>query len=271
MTVVSKKINAVAGYPLEHSLSPLLHNYYYDHLGVDAELRAFPIRECAEIAAVLRTQPIPLCAVTIPHKVTMMKFLDTIDAPASAVGAVNTVINRDGQLCGYNTDIAGVRYALRTTPLKRCRAFILGAGGAARAAAYVLAQEGAEVFYYARTLEHAHELARDFGGSVVSYEQAHAVSYDLICNTTPVGMHPTIRESPLPDYHFRAGQAVFDIVYNPLETQILQDAKQAGAQIISGVEMFVAQACEQIRLWSGMQPDIEEGIALIRNELARNL
>ena len=264
MTVTSAtRLNAVIGNPLTHTLSPLLHSHSYALHGIDAVMLAFGHADVKMLVQAIRALNIGLTAVTIPHKETILPLLDVVDPTARTIGSVNTVIQDGGKLRGYNTDSIGIQRALNGIALKDTNALILGAGGAARAVAFVLSAAGAHVCYANRTPENAQALAHQFGGTGIALEQVNENSYDLIINTTPVGMSPDVQATLLPHYAFHAGQTVMDCIYNPRETTLLRSAREAGASIIPGIEMFIAQGIEQIRLWSGVEVAPEEWRAVI--------
>lgn len=245
------QLNAVIGYPLEHTLSPLLHNECYRRLKLNAVLLAFANGNCERLTDAIRTLGISLTAVTIPYKESVIPFLDGIDPVARRIGSVNTIIQRDGYLHGFNTDCIGIQKALQQETLSDTRALIIGAGGAARAAAWVLAEASASVWYYNRTPQRAQAIAKEFGGIVISNYELHQQAFDLIINATSVGLAPHHTQTPLPDFPFTNKHIVFDCVYSPLETRLLREAQSKGAHTISGIDMFLHQALEQIRLWSG--------------------
>ncbi|MBI5135266.1 shikimate dehydrogenase [Candidatus Uhrbacteria bacterium] len=260
MNITTKtKLNAVIGYPLAHSMSPLLHTTSYASAGIDAIMLAFPHPDVSALVQAIRTLGIGLTAVTIPHKESIIPYLDGLDDSAREVGAVNTVISENSMLRGYNTDVIGVEHALRGIDIAGKNTLILGAGGAARAVAVTLSKKKAAQYYWNRTPQKAQILAQQFGGTVLkTIEDVYKQPLDIIVNTTPIGMHPDSSASPLPGYHFEQYQKVMDCVYNPLETALLKQARLAGAQTISGIEMFIAQGVEQIRLWSGIGVDPQE-------------
>jgi len=259
MTINSEtKLNAVIGYPLKHAMSPRLHTDTYARHGINAVMLAFANPDIRVLVDAIRTLCIELTAVTIPHKETIIPYLDELDDSAHRVGAVNTVIAKGAKLRGYNTDVLGVEKALSGVLLKDQNMLIVGAGGAARAVADTLSKAGARVNYWNRTEESAQRLCEQFGGTVLNREGAYSQAFNVIVNTTPVGMYPDTSSSPLKAYPFQRQQTIMDCVYNPIETQLLKDAKQAGANTISGVEMFIAQGIEQIRLWSGITVDPQE-------------
>lgn len=246
---VKTKLTAVFGYPLRHTLSPLLHNAFYEQHNINAVMLAFANPDIKKLIEAMRTLPIYLAAVTIPHKQTIMPYLDEVDAAARVIGAVNTVINREGRLVGYNTDVIGIVGALAGVNLKDKKVLILGAGGVARAAAYHLKNAGAKLFCWNRSLGAAQSLMRELGGEVAPALEMLGQAIDIIVNATPVGMYPKTDESPFPFELIQKHQVILDLIYNPAETRLLSDARRAGATVINGIKMFVAQALAQEALW----------------------
>lgn len=244
------QLNAVIGYPLMYSQSPALHTLAYKLLGIDATLLAFSSRNPASLIRAVKTMPIPLVAVTMPYKETIIKYLNEIHEDARAVNAVNTIINRNGVLMGYNTDIVGIRETLAGIEIKGRRVLVLGAGGAGRAVMYVIGKNNGTLFLYNRDAQKARTLSRAFGGNVISEHAMRNEPFDIIINATPVGMYPNHDVTPLANYQFTSRHIVFDLVYSPLQTRLLQEAKLAGAHTISGLDMFLAQALAQITLWT---------------------
>lgn len=243
MTPAHAKLNAVIGFPLTHSLSPEFHNAEYAKRGHDAVLRAFENEDLAALVQILRTEKIGLTAVTLPFKEKILPFLDELDPLAERLQSVNTVLQKDGRLLGFNTDYHGIAVALEGVELAEKNVLLLGAGGAAHAvAAYVNDMDGT-LFCLNRDPARAQELVQRFGGQSIQDPAAH--DFDLIINATPV-------ELPLEAKYLRAGQTVFDLIYNPEETALLRAAKAAGAETRSGRLMFKAQALEQIRLWEDL-------------------
>ncbi len=251
-------LNAVTGYPLEHTWSPKLHELIYKTMGINAAMAALPEEDIEAIIQDMRILPIHLLAVTLPHKREVMKYLDVIDPGAKKIGAVNTVINRGGKLYGYNTDVTGIEHALKNTPLKAKNVLVLGAGGVAQTVCWFLKKEGAKIFCYNRTRQKAEELMKEFGGKAVSIKDLKKAKIDVIINATPVGMIPHINESPLPGNFLRKDQTVFDLIYNPLETQLLKDARKAGAKTIPGLTVLIVQALAQVQLWLEKAPAYED-------------
>jgi len=190
---------------------------------------------------------------TIPHKIEVMKHLDEVDEVARAIGAVNTIVNDDGKLTGYNTDWLGVVTPLeKVTALKNKKVALLGAGGAARAVVFGLTQRGAKVTIFNRSLEKAQTLAREFACAALPLsEKAQIKKMDIIFNATSVGMHPDEEETPLAKEFMTSKQIVFDAIYVPHETRLLREAKEQGAQVIHGLEMLLQQGTAQFKLYTG--------------------
>jgi 3-dehydroquinate dehydratase/shikimate dehydrogenase len=246
------RVYGVIGNPIAHSLSPQLHNAGFQARGINAVYLPFLARDLRDFLAAIR--PLGVCgfSVTLPHKRAMLAHLDDCDALARAIGAVNTVVVRGGgRLYGYNTDYVGVLHALeRRVRLKGSRALILGAGGAARVVAFALAQAGAVVGICARREERARRLARAVGGQVIPRRQLRAEFFDAIVNATPVGMHPRTARSPLAAHELNC-RLVFDLVYRPEKTRLLELAERRNIETVSGVEMFLAQGIAQWEIWTG--------------------
>ena len=264
----STKLTGIFGHPVTHSLSPLLHNALYKAENIDAVMLAFGNASIEPLIAAMRALPIHLAAVTMPHKQTLMPHIDEIDEVARAIGAVNTIINRDGRLVGYNTDVVGVAKALDGVQLKGARALVLGSGGAARTVVYLLKREGANVFVHNRDERQAKELCAVFGCTVVAEADIPREAYDVIVNATPIGMKPHVDAMPLSADLITAKSVVFDLVYSPLETKLLRTAKAKGARAISGLDMFLAQGLEQERLWLGREIEPEPYANLLEGAVA---
>lgn len=260
-------LNMVIGYPLEHTQSPILHNTLYKALKIDSTLMAFAHLELSHLIEAIKTLKIGLTAVTMPYKEMVIPHLNHRSEAVATLKAANTIIQKNGELWGYNTDISGIEYALRETTLKEKNALIIGAGGAARAMAYVLGKHNANIFWLNRTQEKAVDLVKEFGGMAIDHNILKTLDMDLIINTTPLGMYPNVNQSPLSSEFFRPGQVVFDMIYNPLETKLLKEAKAAGAQTVSGIEMFIAQGIKQISLWRNADIHTPEIFQLARDTL----
>lgn len=253
-----KKKFAVIGYPLAHSLSPLLHNASFKKLGLDCTYSAIEIRpeELEKKIAYLRDNYAGL-NVTIPHKIAILKHLDRLDGEAERIGAANTIRIEGKEMHGYNTDGPALREALGNPKGKKI--LVLGAGGAARAAAFSLAKDN-RITIWNRTAERAQELA-EASGTAAETDLGKAIrNCDILVNTTSAGMHPNTEESPASETalaNAKKGLVVCDIIYNPLKTKLLLTAEKLGYRTISGAEMFVRQAALSEKIWLGMEPDIK--------------
>lgn len=249
----------VIGHPLGQSLSPLLHNWGFRELGLDAEYSAMPVApgELPRFMVRVRTKPLAGLSVTIPHKQAVVPFLDDVTYEARSVGAVNTVFWKDKTLWGDNTDVVGVKEPLRGLgPFHS--ALVLGAGGAARAVVFALMELGVpEIFVAARNRAKAEALPGTLTANVVDWEERTRLQTRLVINATPLGMlgervgqSPWPANTPLPQ-----AATVFDLVYNPLRTRLLEQAEASGCRTVSGLEMFLHQGLAQFRLWTGQDLD----------------
>src|SRR5216684_1109391 len=245
------RVYGVIGDPVGHSLSPLLHNTGFVARHVDAVYLPFLVHDLRDFLAAVPEFGVRGFSVTHPHKQGILKYLKECDPLAAEIGAVNTVVvRRDGSLLGCNTDYLGVLRALeRKLRIRGSRVLILGAGGAARAAAFALTRSGAAVAICARREKAARELARAFGGEVVPRAALRTQSFDAILNATPVGMHPHDGVSPLApgELHCRL---VMDMINRPKRTQLLKIAARKGIATIPGVEMLLAQGFAQWEIWT---------------------
>jgi 3-dehydroquinate dehydratase/shikimate dehydrogenase len=246
------RVFGVIGNPIGHSLSPLLHNTGYVAGKKDAVFLPFLVEQLGEFLKVSREIGLAGFSVTLPHKEKIFNYLDACEPLAEEIGAVNTVtVRRDGKLAGSNTDYVGVLRALEgKMQLKGSRIVIFGAGGAARAAAFAIAEAGGEVWVCARREKAAKQLARAVHGRVLRRRALRRERFDAILNTTPVGMHPHAETSPLEAAELNCS-LVMDMVYRPLQSKLLRMATARGIKTVSGVEMFLAQGIAQWELWMG--------------------
>lgn len=264
------KLNAVIGYPLEHTLSPVLHTKIYQDNNINAILLAFANQDVQALVKTIRTLPINLTAVTMPHKLEVIKYIDEVDAVAKKIKAVNTVINRQGKLYGYNTDILGVARSLQGVKIKNKKVLLIGAGGAARTVACYLQQVGGLPLYLNRTRKEADNLANEFGGQVVELKDLVSQEIAVIVNATPVGMYPKIDRMPIPEELLSSQQIVMDVIYNPIETKLLKIAQAKGAKTVSGLQMFVGQALEQIKLWQNQDIKDKDYFNFLSKQIINN-
>src|SRR6476620_9853158 len=263
--------------PVGHSLSPQIHNAEFGLAEVDAVYVPFrvPFDVLGQFMEDVPRLGIRGLSVTIPHKEAVAKYLTKVDPAVKGIGAVNTVIFRNDDVLGYNTDYKAAMDCLENalgavalpgtpSPLADKRVLVLGAGGVARAIMYGLQRRGAKSTIASRTKSRAQYLADQFGGKCVEWGARHIQS-DILVNCTPVGMHPNVDESPYNKSHFKSNMIVFDTVYNPESTLLLKEARSHGCKIVSGVEMFIKQAAIQFWLFTGQ----EASAARMRETLKR--
>lgn len=246
---VQTRLNMVIGYPLQHSQSPVLHNAVYRQLGLNVILLPQSHSSPAALCQAIRTLSVGLTAVTAPFKQAVMACLDSCSPEATRLGAVNTLILREGKLHGHNTDITGIAFAMRHLSLTGKTVLIAGAGGAARAAGQYVASQGGDLLWMNRTPAKAAGLAKTLGGVWIPWRDIRIQEADLVIHATPVGSFPHTDETPLPGHVFQPHQTVFDMVYHPVFTTLLKQAQKSGAAIINGMDMFVRQGLKQIELW----------------------
>jgi 3-dehydroquinate dehydratase/shikimate dehydrogenase len=264
------RIFGVAGNPIAHSLSPLMHNTAYRRAGVNAILMPLKVRALADLLNFALELPLSGIAVTMPLKQEVLPHLAQADPLTERIGACNTVrIAADGKLFGYNTDVSGVVRPLeRRLRLKGARIVLLGAGGAARAAAFGLVDQGAEVFIVNRTHENAVKLAKAAGAAPLKHSQLRHMRLDALINSTPCGMAGSAEALPLAPEELNAN-LVFDMVYNPMETPLLKLARARGIPVITGLEMFVQQGARQFEIWTGKKAPEAEMLRVVERELRK--
>jgi len=268
----STKFCAVIGNPISHSLSPAIHNAAFRELGLDFVYLACRVEDVKGALAGMRAlENFRGLSVTIPHKIEVMKYCDEIGDVDRSIGSINTVIHDGDRLRGLGTDGPGALKALADAGLilDDKTVLMLGAGGAARAIAFTLARDtkAAEISLLDLSESTLNGLASDLRAgttttisSALMTEAALAEAMgraDIIINCTPVGMHPNVDASVVPAELFRKGQAVFDVVYTPLQTKLLRDAASKGLQTVSGVEMFINQAALQFQQFTGRDAPVE--------------
>jgi shikimate dehydrogenase len=253
------QICVIIGDPIEHSLSPRMHNAGYQALGIDDQFvftaaRVDP-QNVSDVVRAVRVMGIRGLTCTVPHKVEVMKYLDRIDPVAQKIGAVNTVVNDNGVLKGYNTDWLGTVIPLeKITSLKGKKVALIGAGGAARAMAYGVIEKGALLKIYNRTSAKAQELAKELNCQARTLEALEEVKEaDILINSTTIGMGELAGQPPVPEEFIQPNQICFDAVYSPQITKFLQLAQQKGAATISGLEMLLHQGTAQFSLYTGQE------------------
>jgi len=251
-------------------MSPLMHNAAFRKLGLDYIYVPFRVKkeDLKETVGSLRTLYVRGFNVTIPHKVAIIPFLDKLDSMAEKISAVNTVVNDGGVLIGYNTDATGFLKAMKEKGVEARgkNIIVLGAGGAARAISFILAQEGANLIIMNRTKDKAKEQAikisqifqREINALPLNRENLKKAleKANILVNTTSVGMSPNANETLVDSRLIKPSLVVFDIVYNPIKTRLLREAEKAGAQTISGVEMLVWQGALAFEKWTGLKAPV---------------
>ena len=261
---------AVIGNPIEHSLSPVMHSTALAHCGLDGTYLPFRVENVAAAVDGIRGLGIRGASITIPHKISIMQHLDEIDPIAAEIGAVNTVVNRDGVLHGYNSDCTGAVQAIaEQTTIKGRETAVIGAGGAARAIAFGLKQEGAAVTIVNRSKDRGAELAGDLGCRFIASAELEKMPFQILVNATPAGMTPDVDSMPLPAAFLEPEMTVMDMVYNPLKTRLLQEAENLGCTIIDGVSMFVYQGAVQFEMWTSQRAPIDIMRKVVMDNLLR--
>jgi shikimate dehydrogenase len=274
----------IIGWPVAHSLSPVMHNAAFQSLGLDWAYVPLPVRpeRLAEAIQGLRALGFKGANVTIPHKEVVMPLLDGLSSAAQAIGAVNTVVVREaGGLVGENTDWAGFLASLRDAGFdpsgRRCA--VIGAGGGARAVVYALALAGGHPVVFNRTLERSIRLVEDLRVAFPDVKTgAHPLEdlcriggeMVLLVNATPLGMWPQVDASPwTDDLPLPSHLTVCDLIYNPLETKLLRQAREAGAMTIGGLGMLVHQGAAAFQLWTGLEPPVDVMMEACRRALRK--
>ncbi len=246
------RIYGVIADPVRHSISPAVHNRAFQARRADAVYLPFLVTSTQLKDFLLLAEKLPLAgfSVTIPHKQKILRYLDIVDPVARRIGAVNTVWRKGGKWRGANTDVDGVVIPLqRRLRLSKASVLVAGNGGAARGAAYALADAGANLSITGRNLDRVRALAKACGAEPLSREQAGARTFDALVHATPLGMFPKVDQSFFPGKI--PAKIVFDMVYNPRETLLARMAKDQGATVIPGLEMFLEQAAKQFEIWTG--------------------
>ena len=264
------RIFGVAGNPIAHSLSPLMQNTAFRRESVNAVLLPLKVRAVDDLLSLMRGLPLAGLAVTMPLKQEVLPHLDNSDPLTAKIGACNTLrVGGDGKIVGFNTDVAGVVRPLeKRLKLQGARIAILGAGGAARAAAFGLVAQGAEVCIVNIIHEDAVKLARQSKAKALKHELFAKARFDVLINATPCGMTGNKQPLPIKENELNAG-LVFDMVYNPLETPLLKLARERGIPVISGLEMFVQQGARQFEIWTGKPAPEAEMQRVVELELRR--
>ncbi|EFJ08617.1 hypothetical protein SELMODRAFT_269650 [Selaginella moellendorffii] len=259
------RVYGIIGNPVGHSKGPYLHNPAFEAIGYNAVYLPFLVDNLAEFLSVYSAPDFGGFSVTIPFKEDALKCCDEVESSAKAIGAVNTIIRRaDGKFVGYNTDceaaISAIEDGVRESgyhgsqPLSGKLCVVIGAGGAGKALAFGAKHRGARVVIANRNFERAKVLAESVGAEAISLETLSSFQPEngmILANSTSVGMQPNVQDTPIPKAALKGYSVVFDAVYTPLETRLLREAKESGAVVVSGLEMFIRQAIGQFELFTG--------------------
>ncbi len=258
----------VMGDPVSHSLGPAMHNPALRRIGINGVYLAFRVSDPGSAVAAMRALSIKGMSVTIPHKVAVIDHLDAIDPMAARIGAVNTLVLENGRLLGLNTDGPGAVRALKAQvdPAGK-RVAVVGAGGAARAVVFGLKDGGAVPTILNRTLEKGRRLADAAGVECRPLASVDGPEWEILINTTPLGMVPKTDGMPVPERCLEPGMVVMDIVYNPLRTRLLKTAEERGCRIVDGLAMFVYQGAAQLERWTGRPAPADVMRAAVRRKL----
>jgi shikimate dehydrogenase len=276
------RVCGIIGDPVEHTLSPVMHNAAFEELNLDFVYVAFRVRkeELRDALNGARSLDFHGLNVTMPHKNAVMKYLDEIDSTARFIGAVNTILNNKGRLMGYNTDGIGALNALKENGINPNgkKLLLLGAGGAGKAIAFHAAQEVEELVILNRTPQKAKKLAeilrkefnKKINGNALSTEiiKEELRDADILVNSTSVGMHPDVNQSLVPPNSLKPDLCVMDIIYNPLETKLAKDAKAVDAKVVTGIEMLVHQGAASFEIWTNHSAPVKVMKQAVLNKLS---
>jgi 3-dehydroquinate dehydratase-1/3-dehydroquinate dehydratase/shikimate dehydrogenase len=254
-------VTGLTGFPLGHSYSPAMHDLAFKEVNMPGKYLLFPAQsdELESLMDIMRALHLRGMNVTIPHKESIIPYLDALDPIAKRVGAVNTIVNEKGQLTGKNTDVTGLEQALLAAgadPVGK-KVLVIGAGGAARACCGMLERRKADIWVTNRTFSHAQEVARSFNAKVVSLDDAAGMEFGMVINCTPVGMAGFSEGLPIDPKVFRPDHWAVDLIYNPTRTNFLAEAEARGAKTLSGMEMLIYQAMDAFEAWTGHRPSYE--------------
>lgn len=274
-----KTLYGVIGNPIGHSMSPLMHNDAFQEKGIDSHYQPFLVKseDIEKAVKALKVLDVQGFNVTIPHKRAIMPLLDEVDPLAEAIGAVNTVVRKGDRFIGFNTDGMGFIRSLEEScpfPLDNKAVLIIGAGGAARAIFYSMAASGIKnIDICNRTPEKGEDIIKDCPfpctSASLSLQQAEQSMelYDIIVQTTSVGMHPETNAMPLNVTRIKEGAFISDIIYNPLETKIMKTFRALGGKGDNGIGMFVHQGALAFELWTGIIPDSDRMRNIVQQQL----
>jgi shikimate dehydrogenase len=262
------RLYGVMGDPVSQSLSPVMHNVAFCRTGYHGVYVAFNVTDLPEAVDGIRALNIHGCSVTVPHKVAVMGLLDHVDPMARQIGAVNTIVNENGRLSGFNSDSPGAMAALlEKIPVIDRTVAVIGAGGAARALAHGITAHGGRLTIVNRSEDKGRSLARELNGDFCSPGDFSGVGTDILINATSLGMTPHTERMPVSHACLRPSMVVMDIVYNPMETRLIKAARDAGCTVVDGVDMFVHQGAFQFERWTGRKAPVQLMKRVVLNAL----
>ncbi len=260
-TTAGTDLFCIFGNPVKHTLSPVMHNASFKKLGMDSFFTAFEVGNIKNAISAMKSLNIRGASVTIPFKIQAAKYVDKLDPLARQIGSINTLLNKNGKIYGYNTDGIGALEALKKNKvkIKGSRILLLGNGGSARAIAFTLLAKGADITIAGRNKKNILKLINDIKKKYknIDYILMNKIDKDymnninVIINSTPVGMTPDVDNIPIDPGLILKKHAVFDIVYSPHNTKLLKAAKSKGCKIVHGIEMLLNQGAKQFEIWTG--------------------
>lgn len=262
------ELYGIIGYPIGHSLSPIMHNTAFKTIGLNAVYLAFGTEDLDGCLKGMKALGIKGMSVTIPYKSNVIPLLDEVDELAGKIGAVNTIVNEKDRLTGFNTDAIGALRALEErSELTGKSCVLVGAGGAARAIGYVLKEKNVQLNVANRSPARGRALADSLNCPFLPLDELVNTAADILINTTSVGMAPNNDHCIVPENILKKGMVVMDIIYNPLETKLLSMARDNGCITIDGLGMFIRQGVEQFKLWTGLEAPIKAMTDVVKKAL----
>ncbi len=252
------QLYGILGDPIGHTLSPVMHNAAFAAVNYPGVYFAFEVKDLAGALTGAKALNLKGLSITIPYKVKALNLVDKLDETARRIGALNTIINRNGNLYGFNSDSPGAMAALaEKTAIKDKNVAIIGAGGAARALAYGIKSRGGALSIYNRSLPKARQLASELDASYFPLSEFGNKQCDILINTTSVGMTPNYDDMPVAPQTLNKNMVVMDIIYNPLKTALLKAADKIGCVIVDGVSMFIYQGALQFEMWTHTKAPVD--------------
>jgi shikimate dehydrogenase len=254
------KLCAVIGHSISHSRSPIIHNAAYQSTNQNYAYLAFDFTQVSEAIKIMTKLDIRQYAITSPHKIEVMDYLDKIDPLAKKIKSVNTVLNKDGKLYGYNTDIDGVEQTFKKNGvnIKGKKVVMVGAGGVARTIGVVIKKHGGKLVIFDRTGNKSLALAKSLKCDADKIDNLKKYDdYEILINATPAGMYPDVNSMPVSKSFIKKNIVIFDVIYNPVKTKLLKEGAKKGCKCINGVDMFVGQAAKQFELLTGKKAPLK--------------